>query len=212
MTIMQMVDKYVKQAEYRVPIYTNEVFDYVKANLPNADRAVVNMTLQRYEQQHDAFVRYRKGIYFKAVQTPFGYCGIDETELIRRAYISDGEEIIGYESGPSYMNKLGLTTQMPAFTYIVTTKARYSSENKGANLYLLKPVTKVNKENFKYLQFLDILENKMRVKIEVENYIEVLRKQIKLLNLSFEKLIWYARYYKSNRVYTELSKLAREAD
>lgn len=75
MTVMQCIDEFVKRAELRVPIYTNDIFEYVKTKLPNVDKATFNMTLQRYEKRNLDFVRYQKGIYYKTVHTPFWRCG-----------------------------------------------------------------------------------------------------------------------------------------
>jgi hypothetical protein len=209
MSVMQYINEYVRNTELRVPIYTNEIYEYVKLKLPNIEKATFNMSLQRYEKCNSDFLRYKKGIYYKTVHTPFGVAGIDSTELIKKTYLVNGEEIIGYESGPSYMNKIGLTTQMPNMTYIVTMRTRYTTPDKEYEIYLIKPTIKINKDNYRYLQLLDILDNKMKVKIEADNYKEILRKQISTFGLSFERLVGYAKYYKSNKVYAGLSELAK---
>lgn len=49
MTVMQYIDEFVRKAELRVPLYTNEIYEYVKTKLPDTDKATFNMTLQRYE-------------------------------------------------------------------------------------------------------------------------------------------------------------------
>ena len=103
MTVMQCIDEFVRKAELRVPLYTNEIYEYVKTRLPDTDKATFNMTLQRFEKRNPDFVRYQKGVYYKTVHTPFGVAGIDTTELIKRTYLVNGDEVIGYESGPSYM-------------------------------------------------------------------------------------------------------------
>ena len=184
-------------------------YEYVKTKLHDTDKATFNMTLQRYEKRNPDFVRYQRGVYYKTVHTPFGVAGIDTTELIKRTYLVNGDEVIGYESGPSYMNKIGLTTQMPNMTYIVTTRTRYTTEDKKDGIYLIKPVIQINRDNYRYLQLLDMLDNKMKVKIEADNYREILRKQIGTFGLSFERLIGYAKYYSNNNVYAGLSELAR---
>ena len=209
MTVMQYIDEFVRKAELRVPLYTNEIYEYVKTKLPDTDKATFNMTLQRFEKRNPDFVRYQKGVYYKTVHTPFGVAGIDTTELIKRTYLVNGDEVIGYESGPSYMNKIGLTTQMPNMTYIVTTRTRYTTEDKKDGIYLIKPVIQINRDNYRYLQLLDMLDNKMKVKIEAHNYQDILRKQIGTFGLSFERLIGYAKYYNNNNVYAGLSELAR---
>ncbi len=212
MTVMQCVEDFVEQTARRTPIYTEEIYRYVQQKLPGTDRATLNMTLQRYEKKTPDFLRYKKGIYYRTVRTPFGMAGIDEAEVIRKTYLEDGGEIIGYESGPSYMNRLGLTTQMPSWTYIVTDKARYRTEDKVRGICLLRPVIRVNRDNYRYLQFLDVLDNRMHVCAETRHRRVILRGQIDRYGLTFEKLVGYAKYYANKDVYTELAELAQGVD
>ena len=208
-TVYKCIDDFVDKAELRIPIYTNDIFEYVKKRIPDLSKATFNMTLQRYEKARKDFVRFQKGIYYKTKETPFGFAGIDKTALITRKYINDGGEIYGYETGPSYINKLGLTTQMSNMIYIATINTRYNVEDKENKIFLIKPVIEINKDNYRYLQFLDIIDNKMNVKFETKDYKKILRKYIKTYNLTFEKLIGYAKYYNSNNVYIGLSNLAQ---
>ena len=39
MTVMQYIDEFVRKAELRVPLYTNEIYEYVKTKLPDTDKA-----------------------------------------------------------------------------------------------------------------------------------------------------------------------------
>jgi hypothetical protein len=54
-----------------------------------------------------------------------------------------------------------------------------------------------------------MLDNKLQVKVEAENYVDILRKHIATYNLSFERLVGYAKYYNNNKVYVRLSELAK---
>ncbi len=209
MTIMECIVQYVDGQEDRVPIFTNDIYKYVEKNVPDIQKGVLNEYIVRYAKVNPNFIRYQKGIYYKTVKTPFGQAGIKYAELIKRVYIGDGEEIIGYETGPSYMNKIGLTTQISAHTYLATERQRATFSIEDTNLYFIKPVTGINKDNYRYLQFLDILENKMKVKIETENYKDILRNYIDKHLLNFEKLLAYARYYKNNNIYKGIAELAR---
>jgi hypothetical protein len=209
MSIIECIDEYFKNVLPGNPVFTNDIYDFVNKKIGNVDKALFNLNMQRYEKRNNDLKRYQKGVYYKSVTTPFGNAGINMAELIRKTYLVNGDDVIGYESGPSYMNKIGLTTQMPSLTYIVTSKAKYSIEDKERGVYCIKPVTKINSDNYRYLQFLDVLENKLHVKVEAKNYVEILRKYIVTYNLSFERLVGYAKYYNDNNVYTKLSELAR---
>ncbi len=209
MNLNKCIDEFIKNIEAGVPIFSNDIYEFVKSKLTKIEKPTFNMTLQRYEKSNDAFIRYQKGIYYRTALTPFGLSKIDKTLLIKRLYLSHKEEVFGYESGPSYMNKIGLTTQIPSLTYVATNKVRYSILDEEDKIRFIKPVIPIDKDNYRYLQLLDILDNKMNIEIEANNYIEILRKEISKNNLNFETLIHLAAYYNSRKVYLGLSKIAR---
>lgn len=209
MTVMDCIGEYVNGVEYRVPIFTNDIYKYVEKRVPKVRKSVLNEYVIRYAKNNPEFVRYQKGIYYRTIVTPFGEAGISYVELIRRVYLLDGDEVVGYETGPSFMNKIGLTTQMPTHTYLATERARVIVAAHNDRLLLLKPITKVTKDNYRYLQFLDLLDNRMKVKIEAENYQEILRNYIDAYSLNFELLLRYARMYKNNKIYVRIAELAR---
>ena len=194
MNVMDCIKEYIGQAENKMPILTDDIFAYVQKRFPNVQKAMVNKYIARYTEKTPTLVRHKKGIYYKAVVTPFGTTGINYTELIKRVYLENGDEVIGYETGPSYMNKIGLTTQMPQYTYLATEKSRTTIVDDKSGLYLLRPVIDITNENYRYLQFLDILENRMGATIEAANYYDILRGCIRRYNFSFERMIGYSKY------------------
>ncbi len=208
MTALDCINEYVGKIDFRTPIFTQDIFEYIERKMPNVKRNSINEYVARYIKSNTNFVRYQKGIYYKTIATPFGSAGINYTELVKRAYITDGEEVFGYESGASFMNKIGLTTQMPACTCIVTNRHRTSIGDGGAQLMLTKPATHITKKNYRYLQFLDLLDNRMNVNIETENCQEILRDYIDHYGLNFELLLYYAQFYKNNKIYRKLAELA----
>lgn len=208
MNILECIDEYVKAVHPGMPIFTDDMYAYVAQRIPGVQRGVVNTNIARYAKINKDFARYQKGIYYVAVNTPFGRSGIRYSELLKRKYLVDGDRVIGYETGPSYMNKMGLTTQMPADTFLATDRTKGAEES---GIVIVKPVTQINNENYRYLQFLDMLDNRMKVKIEADNYRDILRGYIDAHSLNFERLMYYARYYKNNRIYSGIAELAREA-
>ena len=208
MGVMDYIREYVEQTELRVPILTSDIYEYVRLRVPNVQKNVLNEYIIRYSKVNPNFIRHKKGVYYRTEDTPFGKAGIKYPELIKRAYLQDGNEIIGYETGPSFMNKIGLTTQMPNYTYLATERIKKSYVDKERGICLIKPVVNITNENYRYLQFLDMLENRMNVTIENENYREILRNHIIRFDLSFESLIGYARFYNNQNVFIRLSELA----
>ena len=210
MTVMTCIDEYINNKPIATPIYTSDIFNYVKKVVSDLNKAKFNTYMQRYEIKNPDLVRYQKGIYYKTVDTPFGKVQIDYFKVIVRKYIQDENNIYGYESGPSLMNSLGLTTQVPRLTYIVTNNIRYRYQDSQLGIKFLKPVVEVNKDNYRYLQLLDILANKEGIHIEVDYYKDIYKKFIKQFHLDFKKLFGYSYYYHNENVYEQLAELAKE--
>ena len=209
MNLMNCINDYIGGIEYRIPIFTEDIYNYAKTIIPDLKRNILNEYVTRFQKNNPEFIRYQKGIYYKSIDTPFGKSSISYKDLINRIYIKNGDDVIGYESGPYFMNKIGLTTQLPAHTYLVTENNRVTLGDISSNMVLNKPIIKINKYNYRYLQFLDLLDNKYKVKIEANNYKEILRNYIDKYNLDFELLLFYAKYYKNNTIFKKISELAK---
>ena len=212
MTIIGCIDEYVKTQEYRMPIFANDIYNYVKTKIPGTRKDVFNEYVTRYAKRNPDFLRFQKGIYYRAIATPFGEAGINYTELVKRVYITNGNDVFGYETGPSLMNKMGLTTQMPTCTYIATDRKRVVIGDFAEKIYLIKPVIAVTENNYRYLQLLDLLDNRLRVNVELDEtyYKNILRYFIKMNRLSFERLLYFGRYYRNEKIYRRIAELAQE--
>jgi hypothetical protein len=68
----------------------------------------------------------------------------------------------------------------------------------------MKPKIPITNENYLYLQFLDILENKDNIYIEVEKENKILYNIIKDCNLDFEKIIKYAKDTNNKKALSKL--------
>lgn len=87
-----------------------------------------------------------------------------------------------------------LTTLVPNITEIVTNECKYHKiYNQKLRVYISKPRIVITNENYKYLQFIDILENKDNNHIQVKNADKILYKIMKEYDLEYEKLIKYAK-------------------
>ena len=157
MNIIELIDKYVNKYDIGTPIYSKDICEYVMGSY-YTNVNVINEYINRYEEKHDDFIRYRKGIYYRAVKTPFGFSKIDYNKLINDLYLCDIDQVYGYISGPTLANKIGLTTQMAKEEYIVTNNNRVVSDID--NIKLIKPPVIVTRDNYKILQVLDLLLNK----------------------------------------------------
>ena len=153
MTVMNCIGEYVSQIAYCAPIFTNDIYKYVEKHIPGVKKSSLNECIVRYANSNPEFIRYQKGIYYKTTITPFGKAEISYTELIKRVYLFNDDEVFGYETGPSFMNKIGLTTQMPAHTYLATERTRSCATLNKDRLFLLKPIMKVTKKIIAIFRF-----------------------------------------------------------
>ena len=58
-------------------------------------------------------LRFEKGVYYIPTDTPLGKSRLDPKKVIAKKYINNGSGTIGYFSGVTFMNMIGLSTQMP---------------------------------------------------------------------------------------------------
>lgn len=207
MNYMNYIEEYVKNIDFQTPIFTKNIYEYVKKYIDNVNQLLLNTYIKRYMEKNDFLVRYAKGIYYKTIRTPFGAAPIDLKQLYKMLFIYDGDDVIGYETGPSFMTKLGLTTQLSKKIYFTTENNRNTIIKDYVEL--IKPVIDVTKSNYKYLQILDVINNKFNVYYEVENPNDIIYKYIKDNDLSFEKLLFYSRYYNNNNLVLKIADIAR---
>ena len=192
MNIIELIDKYVNKYNIGTPIYSKDICEYVMG-LYYTNVNVINEYIHRYEEKHDDFIRYRKGIYYRAVKTPFGFSNIDYNKLINDLYLCNIDQVYGYISGPTLANKIGLTTQIAKEEYIVTNNNRVVSDID--NIKLIKPPVVVTRDNYKILQVLDLLLNKYDVYYDCENPNKVIYNYIIDNDINFEGLLHYSKYY-----------------
>lgn len=215
MNICKLVLEYVEQYPEDEPIFIEDIKKYIiqKCEENNKKEKIlknINVILNRLKNEGIIRAEY-KGVYYKPIYTVFGEMGLDENKLRKLKYLEDRDgNIKGYIIGAKLYNLLGLTTIVPNVTDIVTNECKYHKQyDQKLRTYITKPKTKITNENYKYLQFIDILENKDNVYIETENANEILYNLIKKNQLDFEKIIKYIRETNSKKALDKLLVLAR---
>ena len=183
------------QANYVV----NEVIiasDLATSGLP---KAVVRRQLKQLTDQ-GKLRRYDTGIYYLPKKTIFNTEAQPSREaIIEKKYLKNNDEYIGYLSGLSLANQLGLTTQVPVVVEVVSNKASrdYREVKLGnATIILRKPKVDITQRNYRALQFLDLLKD-----IDALSELSKSELQKKLLafmqrtQLTFAMLEPYIAYY-----------------
>ena len=104
-------------------------------------------------------MRFDTGIYFLPRSSRLlKKAYLDPMKVIICKYIQSSNEIFGFFSGASFANQIGLTSQMPSVTEIITNKESTNGRTValgGLSLRLKHPPVPVCSENAALLQFLD---------------------------------------------------------
>ncbi len=107
--------------------------------------------------------RYDTGIYYLPAPSKLkGGITIAPQTVVQYKYIKRNGHVEGYYSGFTFANQMGVTIQVPYTLEIVTNAASANMREislKGQRVILRKPKTRVTEENYKTLQFLDLLKD-----------------------------------------------------
>ena len=105
-------------------------------------------------------VRFQRGVYYIPEDTPLGRGRLDPRKVIAKKYICDGSGIIGYFSGLTFLNMLGLSSQMPNVLELYTNKepSRVREVPVGSQRVLLRRArTAIDSDNAATLSFLELM-------------------------------------------------------
>ena len=137
---------------YNEPIFLNDLS--VAGLSDNAVRqGVKRLVVSGFLERYDSGIYYipeRGGLLGKSYLDPY--------LVIVRKYIHNKSERYGYVTGISFVNQLGLTTQMPAVLEVVTN--RESTNGRmitvgSQKVRIKKPTVAISDSNADLLQFLD---------------------------------------------------------
>lgn len=107
--------------------------------------------------------RLYNGVYYIHYTSILGTEGkVSIKKFIEKRYLSNDDNVYGYYTGITLANMLGFTTQNPA-CYEICSNAATTKQRKlnvdGVNMIVYKPLVNVTKDNYKELQFLDLMIN-----------------------------------------------------
>ena len=215
MNCYNMVLEYINKNEKGIPIFIEEIKEYVIKFYNEKDKEKVfnnvKSILNRMNKEGIIETAY-KGVYYIPKENIFGKMLLGNRKIIQYKYIMNKDgNIKGYVTGAKLFNEAHLTTQVPNIIDIATNECKNFNkyENKNLNVIIRKPKMKINNENYKYLQLFDLIENKDNIGIEVDNPDEIIYNFIEENNLDFEKIIKYAMDTKSRTVINKILVLAR---
>lgn len=202
----------VKNMPYETVIKTEDIAERLAEDfvLPYEQaKTLTNVKLKRMADKGE-IARIQKGLYCQVKQTVFGKVTPSIDQLMKKTLTEQNDTKIGYESGAFLMNKLGLTTLIPRDMEITTNIYR-TKLPKGCNIKLKKPVLTVADNNWKFLQFIDIVMDLPNVHINAERPELILARYAKLQQLDGLELIFIARRYYPTKVILPIIDILMEA-
>ena len=97
-----------------------------------------------------------KGKYYKPERTPFGNLEPNQFQVVKDLLEDDGKTI-GYLTGYSIYNQLGLTTQISNTIQIARNEIRPTLKRERYTIKFVKQKNTITKENIPLLQLLDVI-------------------------------------------------------
>ena len=152
--------------------------------------------------------RFQKGTYYRTKQTAFGKIRPSASMLEVQLLMLRNEEIIGYETGISLMNQIGLTTLVPRQRDIATNA--YRKKINDIHIRVKKPVIAVNGNNYRYLQLLDAIRDMPNAPIDAVNPKGLLRSFVQKNALDPVKALSFAKQHYPQRTLLNLVDLLVE--
>lgn len=165
-------------------------------------KQVTNVNLKRLADKAE-ITRLQKGIYYREKATVFGKTKPNMDAVMTQILTKQEDDVIGYETGASFRNHLGLSVLMPGQKEIATNSYRRKLDA-SCHITVRKPVTKINKENYQYLQFLDMVNELPTAYVDVEHPYQLLYHYAKRKELDTLKLITIAKKYYPKKALLEL--------
>lgn len=149
MAITREVQKLVENFE---PDY---VFTYQDLNLPTEWSESVIKMLNRLVSK-GVISKISKGRFYKPKRSVFGTLRPKQEEIVKDLLEKDGE-VIGYMTGYSVFNRLGLTTQVPNIIQIGSNVRKNKKQRGLFTISFILQTNPITKENIPLLQLLDAI-------------------------------------------------------
>lgn len=149
---MKTTDFIKKQIEKLPKGHVFSYADFMKQ--PEQKEAIIKALNRMVAAQKLA--KLAKGKYYKPEETVFGSLEPDQSQIVKDLLEANGK-VIGYLTGYSIYNKLGLTTQVSNAIQIGKNDIRSPFERGRYTISFIKQKNEITKENIPLLQILDAI-------------------------------------------------------
>jgi len=147
--------------------------------------------------ENKMLIRYERGLYYIPQKTLFGNSILNPNKIIQRKYLSENGNAIGFYTGITALQKIGLSTQMSNTSEIQTNNENSKLRKVkigNQDVILRKSRVEINNQNVSVLQFLEIMNCASSSYFNDERK-EILKAWIKQMNISRQLVIEYAPYF-----------------
>lgn len=224
MNLTKLVQTYILNQTIGSPIFISDIMHYIEQfaddqKMSQQIRKNVNVILMRMVKDGNYLKRFGTGVYYRDDIDQGEETGIDSIELIRRTYIEDKRgNVFGYLTGAAFLHKLGLIEKSPHKIIIATNAKRNGNiETTDMEFKLVNPSTTVTRENYRYLQMLDLIKNdlingdNLQYSFVLTHFMNKYQlKEAKLVALAVDfysqKVVLKVAEFISNKVYLEEQK------
>ncbi len=131
------------------------VFTYADFTTEVKSKEAVIKTLNRMAAA-GKIVKLAKGKYYKPETTPFGNLQPNRAQVVKDLLEENGK-MVGYLTGYSIYNQLGLTTQVSNTIQIGKNQTRPNFKRERYTISFIKQKNNITKENIPLLQILDAI-------------------------------------------------------
>lgn len=178
------VTDYIRNTIDRLP--KGYVFTYEDFDIDVKKKEAIIKALNRMVDS-GKISKLAKGKYFKPEKTPFGILQPNQEQIVKDLLDEDGKTV-GYLTGYSIYNRLGLTTQVSNVIQIGKNQTRPKFKRERYTISFIKQKNIITKKNIPLLQILDSIKYIKKipdtnVKISCLRFLEILKK----LNLDDRK-------------------------
>ena len=175
---------------YNEPIFLGEV------SFDGYSKPWINKELGKLCDSGD-IIRFDKGVYYVPKNTLLGPSKLNPLKVIEKKYISGNDVQNGYYSGATFLNKIGLSTQVPNIVELYTNNetAKVREVVVGTVRVLLrKSRIKIDKTNAPVQSFLELMNSMPSSFFDAEKK-QIVEKYIKANNITRSNITKYASVF-----------------
>lgn len=175
MKIAQKIEKQINK------IKEGTTFKYQQLSIESSEYSAAAKAIERLIEK-GIIKRVSTGVFYKPKQTIFGELKPNEEQLLK-PYLFQNNKRIGYITGISLYNRMGLTTQVPRNIKIASRDKRITVSVGNIKGNPVKSYVDVTDKNFYLLEILDALKDFKKIPdLDKNSGIKIISNQLRKLN------------------------------